>query len=123
MEQLLVKNYLPIFLQIAFATLFVFGTIWVSQLLGPRRRTQKKNINFECGIDSIGDARSPFSIKYFLVAILFVLFDIEVVFMYPWAINFKTFEWAGVVKMLIFLGILEIGYLYIAKRKAFDWGR
>lgn len=123
MELKPMADYLPIFMQIAFATVFVFGTILVSQFLGPRRRSKGKDVNFECGLDVIGDARSPFSIKYFLVAILFVLFDIEVVFMYPWAVNFKAFAWSGVFKMLGFLSVLLIGYLYIAKRKAFDWNR
>ncbi|MFT4070491.1 MAG: NADH-quinone oxidoreductase subunit A [Dysgonamonadaceae bacterium] len=116
-------DFLPIFLQIAFAVVFVFGTIWVSQNLGPSHKASRKSNNFECGLESMGDARSPFSIKYFLVAILFVLFDIEVIFMYPWAINFKEFGWDGVYKMLGFLVVLLIGYIYVKKRKAFEWDR
>ena len=71
----------------------------------------------------IGDARSPFPVKYFLVAILFVLFDIEIVFMYPWAVNFKELSWEGFGKMGIFIGIIVVGFLYEAKRKALDWER
>lgn len=116
-------DYFPIFLQVIFAVVFVFAIILVSHFLGPRRVNPKKSVNFECGLDSLGDARSPFSIRYFLVAILFVLFDIEVVFMYPWAINFKEMAWDGLWKMLGFLAVLLIGYLYIVKRKAFDWDK
>lgn len=117
------RDFLPIFMQVLFATAFVFGTIFISQLLGPKHKASRKSINFECGLDSIGDARSPFSIRYFLVAILFVLFDIEVVFMYPWAINFKEIGWGGLFKMVGFLAVLLIGYLYIVKRKAFEWDK
>ncbi len=116
-------DFLPIFLQIAFAVVFVFGTILVSQFLGPKRINPRKNINFECGLDSLGDARTPFSIRYFLVAILFVLFDIEVVFMYPWAMTFKEIGWDGLLKMVGFLAVLLIGYIYIVKRKAFEWDK
>lgn len=116
-------DFVPIFLQIAFAVVFVFGTILASHFLGPKRVTSRKNINFECGLDSLGDARSPFSIRYFLVAILFVLFDIEVIFMYPWAINFKEMAWDGLLKMVGFLAVLLIGYIFIVKRKAFEWDK
>lgn len=122
MKSVLIE-YVPIFLQIAFSVLFVFGTIFVSQYLGPRRSSPRKDVNFECGLDSLGDARSPFSIKYFLVAILFVLFDIEVIFMYPWAVNFKELGWDGLLKMVGFLVVLLIGYIYIVKRKAFEWDK
>ncbi len=114
-------NFVPILMQVAFAVIFVFGTIFISNYLGPKRWSSKKNQNFECGIDSIGDARTPFAVKYFLVAILFVLFDIEIIFMYPWAINFKTIGLAGLLKMGGFVALLLIGYLYIVKRKALEW--
>ena len=116
-------DFVPIFLQIAFAVVFVFATIFVSHFLGPKRINPRKSVNFECGLDSLGDARSPFSIRYFLVAILFVLFDIEVVFMYPWAITFKEIGWDGLFKMIGFLAVLLIGYIYIVKRKAFEWDK
>lgn len=108
-------------MQVAFSVVFVFGTIFISNFLGPKRRSFQKNQNFECGIDSIGDARTPFAVKYFLVAILFVLFDIEIIFMYPWAINFKTIGIAGLLKMGGFIALLLVGYLYIVKRKALEW--
>ena len=76
---------------------------------------------FEAGVKVVGNARQPFSIKYFLVAILFVLFDVEVIFMYPWAVNFKELGWDGVIEMFIFMGALLLGFIYILKKKALDW--
>lgn len=114
-------DFLPILMQIAFCAVFVFATVFVSKALGPKHRSSRKEANFECGLDPIGNARSPFPVKYFLVAILFVLFDIEIIFMYPWAVNFKELGWEGFGKMGIFIGIIVVGFLYEAKRKALDW--
>lgn len=109
-------------MQIAFSLVFVFAIIWVSSLIGPKRnKASRKNANFECGLDPIGDARTPFAVKYFLVAILFVLFDIEIVFMYPWAVNYKAIGLEGLLKMGGFIALLLVGYLYIVKRKALEW--
>ena len=96
-------NYIPIVMQFILAVGFVVGTILVSGKLGPKRSSEAKDKNFECGIESVGNARIPFSVKYFLVAILFVLFDVEVIFLYPWAVNFKELGMEGMVKMVIFL--------------------
>ena len=114
-------DYFPILMQILFAIAFVTGIIIVSGKLGPKRSSEIKDENFECGIKSIGNARIPFSVKFFLVAILFVLFDIEVVFLYPWAVNFKELGLEGMVKMVIFMSLLLIGFFYIIKKKALDW--
>ena len=114
-------DYLPILMQIAFASVFVVGTIIVSQFLGPKHSSPNKSLNFECGLESIGNARSPFSIRYFLVAILFVLFDIEVIFMYPWAVNFKTLGVTGILEMFLFMGLLLTGFFYVMKKGAFKW--
>lgn len=114
-------DFLPILIQVAFATLFVVFVIVVSTFLGPKRKSSRKNANFECGLNPIGNARSPFAIKYFLVAILFVLFDIEIIFMYPWAVNYLDLGLSGFLKMGGFVLLLVIGYLYIVKRKALDW--
>lgn len=114
-------DFLPILMQIAFSVVFVFATVLASNMLGPKRKNANKMANFECGLDPLGNARSPFPIKYFLVAILFVLFDIEIVFMYPWAVNFKAIGWEGLLKMGGFIGLLLVGYLYIVKRKALEW--
>jgi NADH-quinone oxidoreductase subunit A len=114
-------NYLPIIFQMIVALGFVVVTMVVTHLVGPKRKTSDKLIPFESGIESIGNARQPFSIKYFLVAILFVLFDVEVIFMYPWAVNFRDFGWAGVIEMFIFMGTLLLGFIYVLKKGALDW--
>jgi NADH-quinone oxidoreductase subunit A len=114
-------NYLPIIFQMIVALGFVVVTMVVTHLVGPKRKTADKLIPFESGIESIGNARQPFSIKYFLVAILFVLFDVEVIFMYPWAVNFRDFGWAGVIEMFIFMGTLLLGFIYVLKKGALDW--
>ena len=114
-------DFLPILMQIAFSAIIIFVILVISALIGPKRRNSRKNANFECGLEPLGSARTPFAIKYFLVAILFVIFDIEIVFMYPWAVNFKEIGASGLLKMVGFLALLFIGYLYIVKRKALDW--
>ncbi|MFA9192056.1 NADH-quinone oxidoreductase subunit A [Flavobacterium sp. FZUC8N2.13] len=114
-------NYLPILMQALLVIGFVVGTIIISGKLGPKRKSAIKDKNFECGIESVGNARIPFSVKYFLVAILFVLFDIEVIFLYPWAINFKELGLEGMVKMIIFMSLLLVGFFYILKKKAIEW--
>ncbi len=114
-------DFVPILMQLGLAAGFVALTIFVSSLLGPKRSSKNKDKNFESGIESIGNARTPFSVKYFLIAILFVLFDIEVIFMYPWAVNFKEMGTEGLWKMGIFLLIVVVGLLYEMKRRALDW--
>lgn len=114
-------DFLPIVMQAGLAIGFVVLTIIGSSFLGPKRHSKSKDKNFECGIESIGNARIPFSVKYFLVAILFVLFDVEVIFLYPWAVNFKELGVEGMIKMIIFMALLLIGFFYIIKKKALEW--
>ena len=115
------SNYLPIALQIIFAAGFVAFMILVSSFLGPKRKTSDKLATFTSGIESHGDARSPMAIKYFLVAILFVLFDVEVIFFYPYAVNFKALGKEGFLAVLMFVAFFLIGFIYIRKRGALDW--
>src|ERR1700712_3080773 len=119
--QSLPVNYLPIIFQMIVALGFVVTTMFVTHKLGPKRVTSDKLSTFESGIEVVGNARTPISIKYFLVAILFVLFDVEVIFMYPWAVNFKDLGTQGMVEMFIFMGTLLLGFIYILKKKALDW--
>ena len=114
-------DYIAIFIQFLVATGFIVTTMVVTHLVGPKRNSQKKLENFECGIDSQGNARLPFSIKYFLTAILFVMFDVEVIFMYPWAVNFKQLGTFGFVEMLLFTATLLLGFFYIIKKGALKW--
>ena len=108
-------------MQAGLAIGFVVMTIIGSNFLGPKRHSKNKDKNFECGIESVGNARIPFSVKYFLVAILFVLFDVEVIFLYPWAVNFKALGIEGMIKMVIFMSLLLVGFFYIIKKKALEW--
>ncbi len=114
-------QYIPIALMFAFALGFVVVTMVATHTLGPKRKTKTKLDPFECGIESKGNARVPFNIKYFLVAILFVLFDVEVIFMYPWAVNFKELKITGFVEMLVFITLLMVGFFYIKKKGALKW--
>jgi NADH-quinone oxidoreductase subunit A len=113
--------YLPVALQLLFAILFVAVMMGVTHLLGPKRATSEKLANFESGIESVGNARQPMAIKYFLVAILFVLFDVEVIFFYPYAVNFKSLGWNGFFAVLMFVGFFCCGFIYIVKKGALKW--
>lgn len=119
------ENYIPIIIQALVAIGFVGISLLGAHFLGPRQQdsTTNKNKSFECGIESEGDARSPFSIRYFLTAILFVLFDIEIVFFYPYAVNFREFGMAGFIAVLTFVSIFFLGFLYVLKRGALDWNK
>jgi NADH-quinone oxidoreductase subunit A len=120
-EQEVFSQYLPILIQAAVALAFVVGVMVATHTLGPKRTTKHKLENFESGIHSVGNARLPFSVKYFLTAILFVLFDVEVIFMYPWAVNFRDFGVQGFISMLVFLGVFLMGFFYIIKKGALKW--
>ncbi len=115
------SDYFPIILQLIAALGFVGVTMLATHFIGPKRKTKDKLENFECGIEQQGDARSPISVKYFLVAILFVLFDVEVIFMYPWAVNFREFGVQGLMEMFVFIGLLLAGFVYVIKKGALDW--
>ena len=115
------NNYLPIALQLLFAGGFVSFMLFISNFLGPKRKTSDKLENFASGIDTHGDARSPLAIKYFLVAILFVLFDVEVIFFYPYAVNFKSLGWAGFFEVILFVAFFLVGFIYIIKKGALQW--
>jgi NADH-quinone oxidoreductase subunit A len=116
-----ITEYIPAALMLLLAVGFVGGTMVITHWLGPHRKTKVKLEAFECGIPSQGNARVPFHIKYFLVAILFVLFDVEVIFMYPWAVNFREFGIPGFIEMIVFMILLLVGFFYIIKKKALEW--
>ena len=114
-------DYLPIMIQAFIVLGFVVTTMILTHLLGPKRKTKQKLENFECGIEGMGNARSPFSVKYFLIAILFVLFDVEIIFMYPWAVNFKDLGLLGLMEMIAFSLLLVAGFIYIILKGALRW--
>ncbi|MBX9782379.1 MAG: NADH-quinone oxidoreductase subunit A [Chitinophagaceae bacterium] len=114
-------NYFPIGIQLLFAIGFVGVMMALTHWLGPKRPTAQKLENFESGIEIHGNARQPMAVKYFLVAILFVLFDVEVIFFYPYAVNFKELGWGGFFAVLIFVGFFICGFYYILKKGALNW--
>lgn len=114
-------NYLPIVLQGIFAIGLIVTIIVGSNFLGPKRKTADKLQNFESGIEIRGNARQPMAIKYFLVAILFVLFDVEVIFFYPYAVNFRSLGWEGFKAVVLFVSLFLAGFIYIFKKGAMKW--
>jgi NADH-quinone oxidoreductase subunit A len=114
-------SYLPVALQFLFAGGMIGTLMIVTHLLGPKRKTTDKLQTFTSGIESHGDARQPVAIKYFLVAILFVLFDVEVIFFYPYAVNFKGLGWSGFWAVLLFVALFLCGFIYIIKKGALTW--
>ena len=120
-EIFLPSDFLPVFVQLGLALDFVIITMVVTHSIGPKNRGRVKDEQWECGIESVGDARAPISVKYFLIAILFVLFDVEIIFMYPWAVNFRQLGWAGFAEMVIFMGILLGGFYYIIRKGVLNW--
>ncbi|MFN5136527.1 MAG: NADH-quinone oxidoreductase subunit A [Chitinophagaceae bacterium] len=115
------SNYFPIGIQLIFAIGFVGLMMILTHWLGPKRPTAQKLENFESGIEIHGNARQPMAVKYFLVAILFVLFDVEVIFFYPYAVNFKELGWGGFMAVLMFVGFFLCGFFYIIKKGALNW--
>lgn len=114
-------SYLPVALQFLFAAGMIGTLMLVTHLLGPKRKTSDKLQTFASGIESHGEARQPVAIKYFLVAILFVLFDVEVIFFYPYAVNFRGLGWNGFWAVLMFVAFFLCGFFYIIKKGALNW--
>jgi len=115
------REYLPVLLFIVVAVAFAGGTIGLSSLIVPLRRNAVKNAPYECGVDPVGDARARFSVKFYLIAVLFILFDIEAVFLYPWAVTFRQLGLYGLIEMVLFIVILFVGYVYLLKKRALEW--
>lgn len=114
-------NYLPIGIQLIFAVVLLALIIFLTTTLGPSRKTAEKLKNFESGIEAQGNAQRPMAIKYFLVAILFVLFDVEVIFFYPYAVNFRELGWHGFIAVFMFVAFFLCGFFYILKKGALNW--
>ena len=115
------ENYIPILLQLLMAVLLIAGILVGSDMLGPKRKGTDKLQNFESGIEIKGNARQPIAIKYFLIAILFVLFDVEVIFFYPYAVNFRELGWDGFMAVVLFVSMFLSGFIYIFKKGALKW--
>lgn len=120
-------DFFPILLMFVVAAGFAASQILATQLFGQRKQTPTKLMPYECGKDPVGSARERFSVKFYLIAMIFILFDIEVIFLVPWAVIFKKFAAGGFgtlvyVEMMIFVALLFVGYIYVWKKGAFDWG-
>jgi NADH-quinone oxidoreductase subunit A len=115
------QSYVPILVFLVVAVLFAAGTLGLSAIIVPRRKNARKNSAYECGVDPVGDARARFNVKFYLVAVLFILFDIEAVFLYPWAVTFRQLGLYSLIEMMLFIVILLVGYLYLIKKRALEW--
>jgi NADH-quinone oxidoreductase subunit A len=124
------SDYLPILLMFIVAGGFAVGNIILSQFVGQRKRTKTKLMPYECGKDPVGSARERFSVKFYLIAMIFILFDIEVIFLVPWAVVYKSLASQAAdmrlfvyLEMMVFILLLLAGYIYVVKKGAFDWGQ
>ena len=117
------QGWLSILLLTALGLAFAVGSIVASRFLAPRHRTPEKDAPYECGMPPVGDARERHSVKFYLVAMIFLLFDIEVAFLYPWAMAIRDLQWIGFVQVLVFFLILVAGYVYVWKQGVLDWNR
>ncbi len=121
----MIVQYIPILLVVAVAIIFAVATVFSSNIFGPKRPNPSKQSTYESGMKPIGTTNERISVKYYLVAMFFIIFDLEVIFVYPWAVQFKSlFLSNGIsvfISMIIFLIVLELGYLYVFKKGGFKW--
>ncbi len=128
MRNFALMDYLPILLMFGVAFVFAAGNILLSQFVGQRKSTRTKLMPYECGKDPVGSARERFSVKFYLIAMIFILFDIELIFLMPWAVVFRPLIALGgqmrtiiFVEMMVFVALLLVGYVYVVKKGLFDW--
>ncbi len=115
------QNYVPAFIFVAVVGLLIPLTLLLAKLVRPAKPSKVKLMPYECGVDPIDNSRGRYTVRYYIVAILFVVFDVETIFLFPWAVRFKALGTFGLVEMLIFLGILVVGYIWIWKKGALEW--
>jgi NADH-quinone oxidoreductase subunit A len=115
------QNYVPIFIFVALILILIPLTLLAAKLVRPENPNKEKQMPYECGIDPVDSARGRYTVRYYIVAILFVVFDVETIFLFPWAVKFKALGIYGLVEMLIFLSILVVGYIWIWKKGALEW--
>lgn len=115
------QSFWPILVLLGLGLGFAGGSVLLSQFVGPRKPTPEKSAPYECGVPPVGDARERQSVKFYLVAMIFLLFDIEVAFLYPWAIAFRTLGWVGFIQIVTFFLLLVTGYIYVWRKGVFDW--
>jgi NADH-quinone oxidoreductase subunit A len=117
----MLENYLPILIFMIIGAVLGIIVPTLGYILGPKRPNSEKNSPYECGFEAFGDARMPFDVRFYLVAILFIIFDLETAFLVPWAVVFRQLGWFGLAGMGIFLGLLVIGFIYEWKKGALEW--
>ena len=117
----MLADYLPILIFLVIAVGFALFTLFASSIIGKRKVTPQKMLPYECGMEPIGEARKPFSVKFYIIAMLFIIFDIEAVFLYPWAVIFKDLRFFGLAEMGVFIAILLVGFIYVWKKGALEW--
>ena len=115
------QNYVPIFIFIAIIAVALPLTLLAAKLVRPENPSRTKLMPYECGIDPIDNARGRYTVRFYIVAILFVVFDVETIFLFPWAVQFKALGRFGLLEMFIFLGILIVGYVWIWRKGALEW--
>ncbi len=121
------QAYVPLLIHLVVAAILAGALIAISTFIGWRRPSRAKQSPYECGVEPTGDAREPFSVKFYLIAMVFILFDVEAIFLYPWAFVFKDLakdpktHWFGFIEMMFYVGILLVGYVYLWKKGALDW--
>jgi NADH-quinone oxidoreductase subunit A len=116
------QGWLSILIMIALGAGFALFSIMLSNVLGPRNPTPEKSAPYECGVPPVGDSRERQSIQFYLVAMIFLLFDIEIAFLYPWALALRDLGWTGFFQVVLFMGLLLFGYIYVWRKGALDWG-
>jgi NADH-quinone oxidoreductase subunit A len=116
------QGWFSILIMVALGAGFALMSVALSSVLGPRKPTPEKSAPYECGMPPVGDARERQSVKFYLVAMIFLLFDIEVAFLYPWALALRELGWGGFVQVVLFVGLLLFGYIYVWRKGALDWG-
>ena len=115
------QNYIPVLIELGVVALVAGGMLVLSYLLGKHKRTREKLMPYECGMSPTGDARHRFSVRFYLVAMIFILLDVEVVFLYPWAVVYRELKMFGFVEMLLFLLLVVAGFVYLWKKGVLDW--
>ena len=119
----MVRVYIPILMHLIAVVAVAGGMLALSWWVGIKRPSKEKLSPYECGSIPVGDARGTFSVSFYLIGMLFILFDVEAVFLYPWAVVFKSLKWSGFIEMALYIGILLAGYIYLWKKGALDWTR
>lgn len=117
----MLENYLPVLIFLGIALVISIVALGAGGLLAPHKPDQEKNSAYECGFPAFGDARLPFDVRYYLVAILFIIFDLETAFLFPWAVSLRKIGWFGLAAMAVFLAVLIVGFIYEWAKGALEW--